>query len=404
MACALHHWHHGHPSPAVAALATTPPLRTIKNHYQYKNSSYCSIGIVSIRECRQTSSSLHSNRCDVARFRCISDASARINDECGDDNEPPSSSMIHDPPPHHRRRRTLNYYGRAHRKTKSRQRKIDAIASENDDSEYGSDEDEPTIAHRTTTTTTTPRPPVGYTLPNGEFVFGSREFGNPIRDRYIRSLQKINYPNTVGGWKTVFQKSWEKYLWTFEGFLLKEKKRDVNGNIIVPQQGQGINANDNDDDEEKEEEADRKGLRDQVTDAAQGIAKNVQKNIATLQQETPQLIEMGQRMTGVSTKEELRAWVGDQLKLGTACLNEFMAGYRKGRDVEIDRMLHDYFSELEEDKSKVESVGAEERKGDEVDEQRLEQANNELRNRGREKRAWGRSERRRLKRESNRTS
>jgi hypothetical protein len=46
---------------------------------------------------------------------------------------------------------------------------------------------------------------------------------------------------------------------------------------------------------------------------------------------------LGQEITGASTKEDLKVWVGDMLKLGTECLTEFMSGYRKGRDEEIDR-------------------------------------------------------------------
>ena len=38
--------------------------------------------------------------------------------------------------------------------------------------------------------------------------------------------------------------------------------------------------------------------------------------------------------------------ISESMRLATDCLKEFMAGYRKGRDEEVDKMLHKYFQEL----------------------------------------------------------
>eukprot|EP00577_Skeletonema_sp_RCC1716_P025367 CAMPEP_0113433902 /NCGR_PEP_ID=MMETSP0013_2-20120614/35250_1 /TAXON_ID=2843 ORGANISM="Skeletonema costatum, Strain 1716" /NCGR_SAMPLE_ID=MMETSP0013_2 /ASSEMBLY_ACC=CAM_ASM_000158 /LENGTH=185 /DNA_ID=CAMNT_0000323761 /DNA_START=514 /DNA_END=1069 /DNA_ORIENTATION=+ /assembly_acc=CAM_ASM_000158 len=125
-----------------------------------------------------------------------------------------------------------------------------------------------------------------------------------------------------------------------EGFLLPVKKRDEHGNIIPDDE---VNADEDDDADEKTT------MKEKATDAANQMAGNLQKNISTIQEEAPKLIQMGQQATGISSREELRAWVGEQLKLGTACLTEFMKGYRSGRDDEVDKMLHEYFKDLDEE-------------------------------------------------------
>lgn len=203
--------------------------------------------------------------------------------------------------------------------------------------------------------------------------------GNPLRERYIRSQQKINYPKSWSGWKEVFRRTKDTYLMTFEGFLLPRKKRDEHGNIISDNE---VNADEEDDE--------KTTMKEKATDAANQIAGNVQKNISTIQQEAPKLVEMGQKVTGISSREELRAWVSDQLKLGTACLTEFMKGYRSGRDDEVDKMLHEYFKDLDEEKRDTITNA--------VDRAAAESENNDADARStKQRRLWGRKTRRRAK-------
>lgn len=216
--------------------------------------------------------------------------------------------------------------------------------------------------------------------------------GNPIRDRYIQSLKKVNYPKTLAGWKTVFGQTWETYLWTFEGFLIKEKRRDENGNIIPDEEGDATAAEDGvaDDGKPRAEDDNSKSLQDRATDAAGAITENLQRNMSTMKHETPKLLKLGQEVTGVSSKEELKVWVGEQLKLGTACLSEFMKGYRKGRDMEVDRMLHDYFRELDGEEKEGSTGGA----AEDITGSTTSVARRSTRG-GR--RSWGRNARRKMK-------
>ena len=163
---------------------------------------------------------------------------------------------------------------------------------------------------------------------------------NLLKERYILE-QSVRYPRTFAGWKNTLSRAWEKYLWTHEGFLLAEKRRDARGNILP-------------DDHKMEDDGDdgASTIRDKAAEAAGQVSSNVHKNIATMKDEAPKLLKIGQQLTGISTKEQLREWASAQLKLATECLGEFMNGYRKGRDDEVDRMLHKYFQEIEDIKPK----------------------------------------------------
>ncbi len=57
------------------------------------------------------------------------------------------------------------------------------------------------------------------------------------------------------------------------------------------------------------------------------------------------VIEQAKEQTGIRNQEDLKAFASDTMRLATECLKEFMAGYREGRDNEIDKMLHEYFQE-----------------------------------------------------------
>ena len=253
---------------------------------------------------------IHNNLC---RYFSDSGIKHKNNDERGD------------------RRRIALKSGRARRKRKLKRREEESI--EKDDTTTTIHKSNVDDGIKDTTKNANDDILKDYKRDDDTMIFGIRIPGNPIRERYIESQRKINYPKTWNGWKTVMKRTWDTYLWTFEGFLLAEKKRDADGNIIPDD-----TKEESDDDKEED-----KTLQDKATDAAEKISQNVQKNISTIKEEAPKLVQMGQQLTGISTKEELREWVSEQLKLGTTCLSEFMKGYKKGRDQEIDRMLHEYF-------------------------------------------------------------
>eukprot|EP00579_Thalassiosira_antarctica_P006661 CAMPEP_0201881392 /NCGR_PEP_ID=MMETSP0902-20130614/11710_1 /ASSEMBLY_ACC=CAM_ASM_000551 /TAXON_ID=420261 /ORGANISM="Thalassiosira antarctica, Strain CCMP982" /LENGTH=385 /DNA_ID=CAMNT_0048409595 /DNA_START=21 /DNA_END=1178 /DNA_ORIENTATION=- len=283
--------------------------------------------------------------------------------------------------PSKRHRRVVLKYGRARRKWESKQREEDSLSSvKTESATLKSSEDSDVTKKKSANDDDTLK---ADNKEDNNTMFGV-SMGNPLRERYIQNQRKIKYPRTWTGWKTVWQRAWTKYRWTFEGFILEEgkTKRDAYGNIL-PQ--------DEESDDDASTKEDDRGLREKATDAADQVAQNVQKNISTMKEEAPKLLQMGQQVTGISSREELREWLSAQLKLGTACLGEFMKGYRKGRDDEVDRMLHQYFKDLDDEKEPKNEEEGNESSDDGV----IRDGDAKIVKR--QKRVWGRRERRRLK-------
>ena len=84
---------------------------------------------------------------------------------------------------------------------------------------------------------------------------------------------------------------------------------------------------------------------------------NVKENLKFAKKEGQELLDAAKEQTGIHNKEDLKTVASEMLKLATECLKEFMAGYRQGRDKEIDRMLHEYFQEEDDKKEKQEEEG-----------------------------------------------
>lgn len=72
---------------------------------------------------------------------------------------------------------------------------------------------------------------------------------------------------------------------------------------------------------------------------------NVSRNFDVAQKEAQQFAEEVKEQTGIRTQEDLRNLASSIMKLATESLKEFMAGYRQGRDEEVDKMLHEYFQD-----------------------------------------------------------
>lgn len=69
------------------------------------------------------------------------------------------------------------------------------------------------------------------------------------------------------------------------------------------------------------------------------IIDNVRRNIRNNTKEIKNDIMMLQNKTGIHNIDDMKLLVRNLLQLGSNCIQEFMIGYRKGRDDEIDLML-----------------------------------------------------------------
>lgn len=137
--------------------------------------------------------------------------------------------------------------------------------------------------------------------------------------------RRVQYPRTFASWKRVFSCAWQNYRSTWVGFM-------------------GA-----DDTKKEQEEEEKSELETMIEEQKETISANVEKNTEFVKQEGPKFFEFVQKETKIYTKEDLKRWAGEQLKLATLCLNEFMGGYRSGRDGEMDKMLNVYFKEEEEE-------------------------------------------------------
>jgi hypothetical protein len=121
-------------------------------------------------------------------------------------------------------------------------------------------------------------------------------------------------------------KAWNLYLTTWEGTILRAPKKETS---ILQQEIAGPEGPSQGDE----------------------IRSNVARNLEVARREGTDLIEQAKEQTGIRNQEDLKAFASDMMRLATECLKEFMAGYREGRDNEVDKMLHDYFQEQEQGES-----------------------------------------------------
>jgi hypothetical protein len=152
--------------------------------------------------------------------------------------------------------------------------------------------------------------------PHGYRVLLPRALPNP---KGREEEEHIRLPRSISGWRSVFLNAWRDYSSTWEGFFGSEQKDDSNKAI-----------------------AEMEGMIECQKKVVRG---NVERNVAFVKVECPKFMQFIQDETKIYTAEDLKRWAGEQLKLATKCVQEFMAGYRSGRDGEVDKMLNEYFKE-----------------------------------------------------------
>jgi hypothetical protein len=135
--------------------------------------------------------------------------------------------------------------------------------------------------------------------------------------------------------KQLLQSAWSDYKSTWEGFFdnLKMEKKDTNSA------------------QEEEENTKEKDLIDleKIQDKQKELRANVNRNLKTIRQEGGTFIEVIKETTGLRNKRDLKIWAMEQLKLANECVAEFMKGYRAGRDEEMDKMMNEYFKDIDLD-------------------------------------------------------
>lgn len=170
--------------------------------------------------------------------------------------------------------------------------------------------------------------------------------GRPQEDPsdYIEERREYVLPKTWTGWKTFFRDVWTTYYSTFQGWETEEERMERERE---ERRAKGLPVDEEEENETEtvyEIEYDEDALRRKQKE----ITDNVGRNLNIAHSTGQDLLEQAKEKTGIRTKEDLKIWAGEQMKLATACLSEFMGGYREGRDAEVDRMLNEYFKDLDE--------------------------------------------------------
>ena len=111
---------------------------------------------------------------------------------------------------------------------------------------------------------------------------------------------------------------------------------------------EGVFDNKNDNEEEDDDNNDGSIIDEEKIKMKQKeIRKNLKKNIKVLKEDGSHVVETVKETTGIRNKNDLIKWSMKQLKLANECVAEFMSGYRKGRDEEIEKVLNQYFKDFE---------------------------------------------------------
>lgn len=80
----------------------------------------------------------------------------------------------------------------------------------------------------------------------------------------------------------------------------------------------------------------------------EAMLDNAKRNAAFVQQEAANLKQTVRDQTGIHSAQDLRNVLENAMQLAAECVQEFMAGYRKGRDDEVEKMMTQYFEEWKE--------------------------------------------------------
>mmetsp|Transcript_17063 Transcript_17063/g.32278 ORF Transcript_17063/g.32278 Transcript_17063/m.32278 type:complete len:364 (-) Transcript_17063:1066-2157(-) len=137
--------------------------------------------------------------------------------------------------------------------------------------------------------------------------------------------------------RQIIQLAWSNYKSTWEGFfdnLKSEKEDDISTK-----------------EEEEVEEQDDKDLinLETIQEKQKEIRANLNRNLNVIKKESGTIVEVIKETTGMRNKRDVKMWAMEQLKLANECVAEFMKGYRAGRDEEMDKMMNEYFKDIDLD-------------------------------------------------------
>lgn len=159
-------------------------------------------------------------------------------------------------------------------------------------------------------------------------------FPNPYRYDKKEEKDKMKWPKDLKTVWLIISDAVTQYRLTWEGFfssrgLLVETPEESSTN--------GLTAS---------------ALQRDAESKKNEIVRNAKKNALFVQDEALELRKEVRERTGINSSEDLKRYAAEAMQLMSTSLKEFMAGYRKGRDDEVEKMLTEYFQDLKKKFSK----------------------------------------------------
>jgi hypothetical protein len=175
----------------------------------------------------------------------------------------------------------------------------------------------------------------------------------PMEEKDEEAEEKKKKKKKLSQWG-IIKEVWRQYLWTWKGFFTARDKLPPDHLIYRTKE---------EEEEMREKQAD--GViedTDGTKNTVREILLNLRSNISQLRSEGPKAYE---QISDLAKKEELKIWVGDQMRLAADCITHFLQGYREGRDAEIQNVLSDKYFTKNDDDGEIRTVDEKpiERKG-----------------------------------------
>lgn len=127
-------------------------------------------------------------------------------------------------------------------------------------------------------------------------------------------------------WRELVALTWADYKFTWVGFLGQNKIEEV-----VKEENEALFD------------------EDKIREKQKEIRTNVDRNIEKIKEGGDVVLHEMKDITGIYNKRDLKKWAMEQLKLANECVASFMKGYREGRDEEVDKMMNEYFKDIDFD-------------------------------------------------------
>jgi hypothetical protein len=160
-------------------------------------------------------------------------------------------------------------------------------------------------------------------------------FPNPFKD--VLPPHQPPWPTTYTKWKQILSLTWRDYKATWVGFTTSQgiMVQDEDHNTPTATTSTSTTST-------------PAQVEQMIHTKRDEVARNMKRNRRFLQFSATKLRDEVRTRTGINSIEDIKQYAADAMRLATECVQQFMQGYRKGRDDEVENMLKQYFQQLEQ--------------------------------------------------------